>query len=159
VRVLACGSRTWDDYRIVRVVLDGLLQEARDYGRHGECIQRTCRCLTLIEGGQRSWDADRREHFGADHLAGEWADRRNIDHEQHPADWERHGKAAGFIRNQAMIDTKPDVVVAFWDGKSRGTAHTIDRATRAGIPVYVIRSAPPRPYTLGIDLSSTSGIH
>jgi hypothetical protein len=34
-----------------------------------------------------------------------------------------------------MLDTDPDVVIAFWDGTSRGTRHTIDSAIRRGIPV------------------------
>lgn len=47
-----------------------------------------------------------------------------------PADWNRHGKSAGYIRNQQIVDYA-DCVVAFWDGKSRGTAHTIKLAREA----------------------------
>jgi hypothetical protein len=59
-----------------------------------------------------------------------------------PADWETHGRAAGPIRNQAMLDEgKPYLVIAFWDGKSKGTLDMISRATRAGVPVKIV---PPR---------------
>lgn len=47
------------------------------------------------------------------------------------ADWEHHGKRAGFIRNQELVDAV-DQVVAFWDGQSRGTRHTIGLAFDAG---------------------------
>jgi hypothetical protein len=60
-----------------------------------------------------------------------------------PADWERYKRRAGIIRNLEMLDQEPDLVIAFWDGKSRGTAHTIGEARRRGIPVEVV-SADPR---------------
>ncbi len=53
------------------------------------------------------------------------------------ADWDAHGKAAGPIRNKTMID-KADGLIAFWDGKSRGTKNCIECATDKGIPVLII---------------------
>ena len=53
-----------------------------------------------------------------------------------PADWKRHGKAAGFIRNQQIVDYC-DELVAFWDGVSHGTEHSIKLAREAGKPVTV----------------------
>jgi len=56
-----------------------------------------------------------------------------------PADWNGpHGKLAGFARN-ADIVRFADRVVAYWDGKSRGTKHTIDIATQQGKPVLVVQ--------------------
>lgn len=52
-----------------------------------------------------------------------------------PARWE-HGRGAGFIRNQLIV-AAADRVVAFWDGKSKGTKHTIDIAHSDGKPVQV----------------------
>ena len=52
------------------------------------------------------------------------------------ADWKAHGKRAGFLRNQEIVDYS-DKVVAFWDGKSRGTLDTITKARAAGKPVTV----------------------
>ena len=49
----------------------------------------------------------------------------------YPADWKQHGKAAGMIRNAEMVRAA-DWVVAFWDGKSKGTKNTIDTALRLG---------------------------
>lgn len=51
--------------------------------------------------------------------------------ELHPALWDKHGKRAGFIRNEAMVRVSQHVV-AFWDEFSRGTAHTIALAHAAG---------------------------
>lgn len=53
------------------------------------------------------------------------------------ADWGKHGKKAGPIRNKAMIDDA-DALVAFWDGKSRGTKNCIRCATDKGIPVLIM---------------------
>lgn len=57
--------------------------------------------------------------------------------ERHPADWTRHGKAAGPIRNQEMIDAGADGVFAFPTAKSRGTYDCMARAWVRGIPVFV----------------------
>ena len=53
--------------------------------------------------------------------------------ERHPAQWDRHGRAAGPIRNQHMADLGADLVLAFPGG--RGTAHMVRCAQRAGIPI------------------------
>ena len=61
------------------------------------------------------------------------------------ADWFNAGKAAGPIRNQKMIDhaqrkqeaREKVLVLAFWDGKSRGTWDTIKKSIAAGLPVDV----------------------
>lgn len=47
------------------------------------------------------------------------------------ADWNSYGKRAGFVRNELIVD-QADVIVAFWDGVSKGTKHTIDLAKKAG---------------------------
>jgi len=56
------------------------------------------------------------------------------------ADWKAHGRAAGPIRNQKMLDDwKFDIVLAFWDGKSPGTRDMIQRAERAGLKVEIVK--------------------
>lgn len=54
-----------------------------------------------------------------------------------PADWDKHGKAAGFIRNRQMAEYS-DALIAFWDGKSRGTKNMIEEMNRLEKPVRVI---------------------
>ena len=90
--------------------------------------------LTVIHGGAR----------GADELGRKWAEQDDSDTpvsiEAFPADWDRYGKRAGYIRNQQMLDEgKPDIVLAFRsEGESKGTDMMIDLARKAGVPVYVV---------------------
>lgn len=109
MRVLVCGGRDFDD-RIT--VYEGLLKVAKAYG-----------ITEIIEGGAR----------GADQLAGEFAIDNGIKHTRVLADWQTHGKAAGHIRNQAMLDLNPDLVVAFPGG--RGTANMVSIAKAKGTRV------------------------
>ncbi len=75
---------------------------------------------------------------GADSLAGEWANHRKVLCMPYPADWSKHGRAAGPIRNQRMLDEgRPHLVIAFPGGK--GTADMIKKAEGAGIPVARVR--------------------
>lgn len=77
---------------------------------------------------------------GADAFAAEWAEEHEIPLHRFPADWDTHGKAAGPIRNQRMLDEgKPDVVVAFPGG--RGTADMVRRAEAAGVKVVRVEHA------------------
>lgn len=56
-----------------------------------------------------------------------------------PAEWNKYGKKAGYIRNAQMLEIgKPDLVLAFWDGVSRGTKMMIDLAKKAGVEVRII---------------------
>jgi hypothetical protein len=64
---------------------------------------------------------------GADTLAKEWAAARGIAVTGWPADWPKHGKAAGPIRNRAMLyEGKPDICAAFPGG--RGTRDMLEQA-------------------------------
>lgn len=53
-------------------------------------------------------------------------------------DWEKYGKQAGFIRNHDIID-RADIVAAFWDGDSRGTANSIELAKKKKKPLTVFK--------------------
>ena len=57
-------------------------------------------------------------------------------------DWEQYGRAAGFIRNQDIVDLAHKVV-AFWDGESRGTAHSMRLAKDKNKPLTVIKVETP----------------
>ena len=82
---------------------------------------------------------------GVDTLGERWANDRGIPAFAYPANWYRHGRAAGPIRNQEMAE-KADALIAVWDGKSRGTADMIRRAKARGLKVYVHDlSASPEP--------------
>lgn len=74
---------------------------------------------------------------GADAMAHDWAIEHGHTVETFVAPWGEHGKKAGPIRNQAMVDAGADLCVAFWDRRSPGTRDCITRARRASIRVQV----------------------
>ena len=75
---------------------------------------------------------------GADMLAYSlWANNRMPIH-NFPANWNKHGKSAGYKRNQEMGEFA-DAAVCFWDGNSKGTKHMIDIMNRLNKPVYIMR--------------------
>lgn len=72
---------------------------------------------------------------GADTLGLEWAERRGMRTLMFPANWKMNGKAAGFIRNQQMLEEgKPDYAVEFPGGN--GTAHMRGLLDKAGVEVF-----------------------
>lgn len=73
---------------------------------------------------------------GADRLGERWAREHNIPLRRMPAEWEKYGKRAGYLRNEKMLQ-HADALIALWDGKSRGTAHMIEIAKRKGLRVFV----------------------
>ena len=110
LRILVCGGRDYADARALGAALDAV--------HTGDPVS------DLIHGAAR----------GADSLAAAWARSRGISTRPFPADWNRDGKAAGFLRNVRMLrEGRPDLVVAFPGGK--GTAHMINLARRAGVAV------------------------
>lgn len=128
MRILVCGGRDHDDYEQVRDVLHGLLDEFPiTYG--DEYKTPDPKKITIVHGGAE----------GADSHADDWCVVNWIVPEVYPADWETHGKAAGPIRNQQMLDTGIDLVLAFPTENSRGTWHMVKIAEKAGVPVRVFR--------------------
>ncbi len=76
---------------------------------------------------------------GADMLAAEfWGDVHDRPTEAHPADWAEHGKAAGPLRNQEMVDSGIGLLIAFPDG--RGTADMVRRSVAAGVKLIDLRA-------------------
>ena len=74
---------------------------------------------------------------GADLLGKRFAMEYNIPVKEFPADWDRYGKRAGFVRNEQMAQYGTTLLV-FWDGVSRGTKHMINISRKNGLPTYVI---------------------
>jgi YspA, cpYpsA-related SLOG family len=73
---------------------------------------------------------------GVDKL-GEWcADHRGIPWTGFPADWDKYGRSAGFIRNAAMADYA-EAAILLWDGKSPGTEHMIALPQEKGLKVAI----------------------
>lgn len=113
MRVLVCGSRHYKDGDYVCNVLGQLQPQP----------------TVIIAGGAR----------GVDTWAEKYADGRCCGKEIYYADWKKHGKAAGPIRNAQMLrEGRPELVIAFLAPDSRGTQNMITQATKAGISVKVV---------------------
>ena len=71
--------------------------------------------------------------IGVDTLARQWAKKHKIDYIEYPANWKVWGKKAGIVRNKEMVE-HCDILISFWDGKSKGTLQTIQYAIKLGVP-------------------------
>lgn len=119
-RILVTGSREWKDLPAV----------SRELGAIRKRVGMD-RSIVVVHGA-----AD-----GLDITAAFAATVLHMTPEPHPADWGTHGKGAGPIRNQAMVDLGADICLAFPLPRSVGTWDCIRRANAAGIRTIII---PPR---------------
>ena len=74
---------------------------------------------------------------GADKWGETFADEHYFPKQYFPANWDKHGKAAGPIRNKEMAEYA-DAAIIFWDGKSRGSKNMIDNMKALNKPYKVI---------------------
>jgi hypothetical protein len=118
VRLIVAGGRTFRDTDLLYTTLNDLSLEAHRSGH----------TLRIVSGTAR----------GADTMGEDWAAIANVPVDKYPANWRDYGRGAGHIRNRRMAENA-DMLVAFWDGRSRGTANMIKVATELGLRVKVIR--------------------
>ncbi len=111
--LIIAGGRDFNDYPLLERTVDQFLKDVRDE-------------ITIFCG----------KASGADSLGERYALARGYAVQYFPALWKKFGRAAGPVRNQEMVD-RADALVAFWDGKSRGTAHIIGAARRQQLAVCV----------------------
>ena len=123
MRVLFTGSRKFEKDQVVIEILEGLVRKA------GFPQQ-----ITVVHGGAP----------GLDSVAGVLARHMGMKVEVHYADWQKHGKAAGPIRNQAMVGLGADLIIAYPLPGGRGTQDCIERGVRAGIPTIVYDASTGR---------------
>lgn len=100
MRIIVAGSRSFDCYWLLESKLDFYI------GGH--------QLVQIVSGTAR----------GADQLGERYAENRGLSIERFPADWDKHGKRAGYVRNEQMARYATHAVI-FWDGSSRGTASMI----------------------------------
>jgi len=112
MKLIVAGSRTFQDDTLLSSVL----------GTHRHHITE------LLHGGAR----------GADQLGFRWAVRHHVRSRCFAADWARFGKSAGIRRNYQLAQAG-DLLIAFWDGRSPGTAHMVRCMQQLGKPVVVIQ--------------------
>ena len=77
--------------------------------------------------------------IGVDSCARNYAKRHNITLTEFLPDYRRYGKRAPLLRNDTIIEYS-DVVLAFWDGESRGTRYVIERCRKQGVPLRVFKA-------------------
>jgi hypothetical protein len=118
MRVLICGGRDYTNVKRFWYEIDKISQNL-DFDNNQP--------ITIIHGAAK----------GADSLANDYAEECGWDVEVYPADWGKYGNSAGPIRNQQMLDSKPDLVIAF-PGRS-GTAHMVSIAKKAKIKVIEVK--------------------
>lgn len=119
IRVIIAGSRSFDDYKLLRESADRILLEYQNSE------------IEIVSGHAR----------GADSLGEQYAKERGYRCSVFPAQWKQHGVRAGFLRNSQMISyasEKEPLVIAFWDGISHGTKDTIDKCRTLHVEHHVI---------------------
>lgn len=123
LRIVIAGSRDFNDYELLkREVLNIVKYDNRpkDY-------------VKVISGGAR----------GADTLGERFAKEFGLEVKRFIPDWESIGRRAGYIRNAEMAkysveDGSDGMLIAFWDGKSKGTKHMIDLANKYELEVHIV---------------------
>lgn len=121
MNIAIIGSRGFANYDLLKMTLDKLKDKI------------TC----IISGGAN----------GADKLAERYAKENNIELKVFKANWDLHGKAAGYIRNKVIWDNS-DVGIAFWDGVSKGTQHSFELAKKQNKKLLVIEYNSNKRYII-----------
>ena len=114
MKVVIAGSRQFNDYELLSSKLDNFFKNHTD--------------IEIVSGAAR----------GADQLGERYAREKGYKLTRFPADWDRHGKSAGYIRNQEMANYATHAVI-FWDGQSLGTAHMITLCDRHKLKFRVVK--------------------
>ena len=123
LRVIIAGSRDFSDYELLKKSTIEIIKKKTmlpDLTR-------------IISGGAR----------GADTLGERFANEMGLEISRFIPDWDGLGKRAGYVRNAEMAkfaaeDGNYGALIAFWDGKSRGTKHMINLANKYGLEVHVV---------------------
>ena len=118
VNIIVAGSRSFDDYKLLKEKCDYYLSDALAKGYDIEIVSGTAK--------------------GADKLGEQYAKERGYHIAYFPADWKTYGKRGGYIRNQQMANFS-DALILFWDGSSRGSKHMLDIARNKGLAVRVVK--------------------
>ena len=121
--LIVAGSRSFKDYEYLKACLDDLLID----------LAKNNYPITIISGTAN----------GADKLGERYAKEKGYDIIRMPADWEKKGKRAGYLRNAQMADKVKEEgfggCACFWDGKSPGTNWMIKLCNEKQIDCYIYK--------------------
>ena len=115
MKIIIAGSRNINNYELIKETMDNILKTLNIP-------------ITIISGGAN----------GVDKLGERYALEKHLGLTVYPADWDTYGKSAGYIRNEQMANVG-NMLVAFWDGKSKGTKHMIDLAEKYNLIIKIIK--------------------
>ena len=126
LRVIIAGSREFNDFP---KLMNSSIEILTEISKNRDDLDR----IRIVSGTAR----------GADKLGEQYAKIAGYELSKFPADWDGLGKRAGYVRNAEMAkfaseDDSYGVLIAFWDGQSRGTKHMIDLAKRYGLEVHIV---------------------
>ena len=110
MKVIIAGSRNFSEYQLV-----------------AQAVQASTFVISEVVSGTAR---------GVDRLGQNFAFVHNIPVRRFPANWDKLGKSAGFLRNIQMAEYA-DALIAIWDGHSSGTKHMIAEAKKRGLKVYI----------------------
>lgn len=134
MRVIVTGSRNWTDAEMIRRALAEVVDSyPQDWDPRG---------IVLVHGGcnvKRNGRATETPPKGADAIAHTLWKSWGLAVDMCKAQWARHGRAAGPIRNKLMVDLGADLCLAFILDESAGATDCVRRAREAGIPVHEYR--------------------
>jgi len=119
MKIIVAGSRGFEDFKLLEESLIDIIKNKLKLEKRNQ--------VTIVSGTAS----------GADKLGERFAEKYGLVLDQFPADWNKYGKRAGYLRNKQMA-LHSDVLVCFWDGKSRGTKHMIEIANEKKLRSFVI---------------------
>lgn len=137
MKVIIAGSRTFDNYSLLKEKMDNILK----YTPVDE-IEIVSGACDSKKGKLTFTRPDGTKVYGADGLGEKYAQEKNILVKPFPADWS-YGKKAGYIRNRQMAEYATNCV-CFWDGKSKGSKMMIDLAQENGLKLRIIKYSDPQ---------------
>lgn len=114
MKIIIAGGRDFNNYYLLEKKLDRIIGKRSN--------------LEIVSGGAK----------GADYWGAFWAIERTLPVTEFKANWDKYGKSAGPIRNKKMAEYA-DALIAFWDGKSKGTENMIKLAKEYNLKIRVIK--------------------
>jgi hypothetical protein len=126
MKIIVAGSRSFSDTNLGFDFCETVLAFLQFYGIFDQRNE-----IEIISGCAS----------GADEVGIQFAKLHDLSLKKFPAKWNRHGKSAGMIRNLEMSDYAgtDGILIAFWDGKSKGTKQMIQSAHSKGLLIFIER--------------------
>lgn len=126
IRIIIAGTRTYNDLTTLTNIANHIIN------------------INLYKKGYKASDIEIVCGMakGADELGEKFAKAYGHNISYFPAEWEKYGRSAGYLRNKTMAEYASykkgyGALIAFWDGKSKGTNHMINLAKEYGLKVFI----------------------